>query len=169
MTDEPKDNRLCVAKIATAHGIKGLVKLHVFVENTDLLNGDLFTAETGEKTLKIKLKNATAKHWLAEIDGINDRTEAEKLRGTNLFIHKNSLPEPDEGEFYINDIIGLPCISQDGESIGKIIAFQNFGAGDLLDIQPENGESFYLPMTDDTILDIQEDQIIVVIPEGLRE
>ena len=165
--------RICVAKIATAHGIKGLVKLHVFVENTDLLNSDLFTAETGNKTLKIKLKNATAKHWLAEIDGVTDRTEAEKLRGTNFYINKDTLPEPNEGEVYINDLIGLPCIDEDETTIGKVIAFQNFGAGDLLDIQPSSniggGDSFYLPMTDDTVLDIQEDKIIVAIPEGLRE
>lgn len=169
MTDEPLKNRICVAKIATAHGIKGLVKLHVFVENVELSNGDLFTSATGDKTLHIKLKNTTAKHWLAEIDGIKDRTEAEKLRGTELFIDKSKLPEPDEDEFYFSDLIGLPCLGEDGTEIGKIIATDDFGAGDLLEIQPAGGESFYLPITDETVLEITDEKIIVCIPEGLIE
>lgn len=162
-------NRICIAKIATAHGIKGLVKLHVFVENPQLVNGKLFTGETGDNTLAIKLKNHAAKHWLAEVDGITDRTEAEKLRGTNLYIDKSTLPAPAEDEFYFSDLIGLPCVDENGTEIGKVIATDNFGAGDLLEIQPSGGESFYLPMTDENVLNIQKNKIIVSIPEGLLE
>ncbi len=164
-----KNKRLCIAKIASAHGIKGLVKLHVFAENIDLLNGTLFTSESGDNTLSLKLKNATAKHWLAEIENISDRTEAEKLRGTLLYIDENDLPEPDDGEFYITDLIGLLCIDNTGKEIGTVIAVENFGASDLLEIKPNGEESFYLPFTDDTILEILDDKIIVAVPEGLRD
>lgn len=169
MNDESLNNRICVAKIATAHGIKGLVKLHIFVDQTDLANGVLFTNANDDKTLQIKLKNATAKHWLAEVEGIKDRTEAEKLRGTELYIDKSKLPKPDEDEFYFSDLIGLPCLDEEGTQIGKIIATDNFGAGDLLEIQPAGGESFYLPVTDETVLDITEKEITVRIPEGLLD
>lgn len=162
-------NRICIAKIASAHGIKGLVKLHVFVEHVELVNGDLFTSEAGDKTLHITLKNATAKHWLAEIKGITDRNQSEPLRGTNLYIDKTSLPAPDEDEFYFSDLIGLPCVDEAGTDIGKIIATDNFGAGDLLEIQPEGGESFYLPVTDETVMKIDENGVIIKIPEGLIE
>lgn len=160
-------DRILIAKIATAHGIKGLVKLHVFAENPQLLNGTLFTSESGDKTLSLKLKNATAKHWLAEIDGITDRNEAEKLRGTELYINQADLPETQADEFYIADLIGLACLDNNNKDIGKVIAVENFGAGDLLEIQPKGTDSFYLPFTDDTILDIHEDKIIIEIPEGL--
>ena len=161
--------RICVAKIATAHGIKGLVKLHVFVENIDLASGDLFTGEHGHDTLKIKLKNATAKHWLAEIKGVTDRSEAEKLRGTKLYIDKSALPETEDDEFYFSDLIGLPAMDEDGKEVGKIISTDNFGAGDLLEIQPSGGESFYLPVTDDNVLAITDTNVVVAIPEGLIE
>jgi 16S rRNA processing protein RimM len=169
MKEEPKQDRICVAKIATAHGIKGLVKLHVFVEQANLANGDIFTSETGDETLHIKLKNATAKHWLAEVDGVADRTDAEKLRGTNLYINKDVLPVPDKNEFYFSDLIGLPAIDEVGNEIGKIIATDNFGAGDLLEIQPVGSESFYLPITVETVLEIADDKVIVELPEGLIE
>ncbi len=162
-------NRICVAKIATAHGIKGLVKLHVFADNVQLASGDLFTNPTGDKTLKITLKNATAKHWLAEVDGITDRTQAEKLRGTELYVNEDLLPETDGDEVYINDLINLEAVDKAGEKIGIIIAVENFGASDLLEIQPAESESFYLPFTDDTVLDIAEDKITIEIPEGLLD
>lgn len=167
MNNESPNSRICVAKIATAHGIKGLVKLHIFVEDPQLANGDLFTSASGDNTLTITLKNATAKHWLAEIGGITDRTEAEKLRGTELYIDKSKLPAPDEDEFYFSDLIGLSALDEDNKEIGKVIATENFGAGDLLEIQPTGAESFYLPITDETVLDITDDKIIVNIPEGL--
>lgn len=166
---DESSKRVCVAKIATAHGVKGLVKLHVFVDNIDLLNGPLFTSESdiNSDTLLITLKNATAKHWLAEIKNITDRTDAEKLRGTELYINQDALPEPDADEFYISNLMGLPVFDTQEQEIGKVIAFENFGAGDLLEIQPIGKESFYLPFNDDTILEIEADKVIVIIPEGL--
>lgn len=165
MTKAPE--RLCVAKIASAHGVKGLVKLHVFVEDINLLKNTIYKSENGDDTLGITLKNATAKHWLAEIENITDRNAAEALRGTNLYIDKEHLPEIDEGEFYINDLIGLLVVDKDKKEIGKVIAVENFGAGDLLEIKPQGSESFYLPFTDNTVPEILEDKIIVKIPEGL--
>lgn len=162
--------RTCIAKIATAHGIRGLVKLHVFADDTSLAVGNLFTSETGDATLHITLKNATAKHWLAEVGGVKDRTQAEALRGTELYIPQDALPEPEEGEFYISDLIGLSCVDAHGGAIGEVIAVENYGASDLLEIAPISGaETFYLPFNDDTILDIQDDKIMVEIPEGLLD
>ena len=161
--------RICIAKIATAHGIRGLVKLHVFADDKSLVNGALYTDEAGDSTLNITLKNATSKHWLAEVEGVKDRNEAEALRGTLLYIDRDILPQADEGEFYVSDLIDLEAVDEDGASIGKVIAVENFGAGDLLEIKPAIGESFYLPFNDDTVPEIHEKHIVVLIPEGLLE
>ncbi|MEZ5901933.1 MAG: ribosome maturation factor RimM [Alphaproteobacteria bacterium] len=169
MKGEPHHNRICIAKIASAHGVKGLVKLHVFVENLDLVKGDLFTSENDNKTLHVTLKNATAKHWLAEIEGVTDRNQSELLRGTNLYINKSDLPTLEEDEFYFSDLVGLPVIDENGTEVGKIIGSDNFGAGDLLEIQPPGQESFYLPVTDKTVMQINEENVLVHIPEGLME
>jgi len=149
------------------------VKLHVFASNLNLLNSPLFISESGEETLSLTLKNATARHWIAEIEGISDRTQAEQLRGTCLYIDDDVLPAPDDGEFYIADLIGLKAVTPEGKEVGEIIAVKNFGAGDLLEIRPSANESFYLPFTHDTVPDmvpdIERDQITVIIPEGLLE
>lgn len=161
--------RLCIAKIATAHGIRGLVKLHVFADDKALVNGALYTEETGDGTLNITLKNATSKHWLAEVEGVKDRNEAEALRGTLLYIDRDVLPQANDGEFYVSDLIDLEAIDGDGRTVGKIIAVENFGAGDLLEIKPAIGDSFYLPFNDNTVPEIHEKHIVVSIPEGLLE
>lgn len=161
--------RIMVAKIATAHGIRGFVKLHIYADDEQLANGKLYTSENGNNTLDITLKNATAKHWLAAVDGVTDRNAAEALRGTELYVDHEILPEIGEDEFYYSDLIGLPAMDEDGAEIGKIIAVENFGASDLIEIQPQGKESFYLPVSDETLLEITDDKIVVSIPEGLLE
>ncbi|MCI5061123.1 MAG: ribosome maturation factor RimM [Alphaproteobacteria bacterium] len=163
------EERICIAKIGPAHGIKGLVKLHVFVEDLELLNNPLFTSDVTNKTLTLSLKNATNKFWIAEIEGITDRTHAETLRGTELYIERAALPEADEDEFYIDDLIGLD-VEENQTKIGKIISVENFGASDLIEIQPLDGsESFYLPFVDENIIEITDKSVVVEIPEGLRD
>lgn len=161
--------RICVAKIATAHGVRGLVKLHIFVEDLNLLENTIYTSLNNQNTLSLTLKNATAKHWLAEIDGVKDRNEAEALRGTELYISKSDMPILSNGEMYVSDMIDLPVFDEQKNQIGKVIALENFGAGDLLEIKPENENSFYLPYNDETIIEKSPTNIIVCIPEGLRD
>jgi 16S rRNA processing protein RimM len=170
MSKAPAPERICVAKIATAHGVRGLVKLHVFVENLQLLNNKLYTGPETDQTLTLTLKNATSRHWLAEIKEIGDRTEAEKWRGTELYLPKSALPELEDGEMYVTDMVGLPVEDENGGAIGEVKMIQNWGAGDLLEIAPaEGGDTFYLPYTDETVLDASPEKVVVRIPEGLRE
>ncbi len=161
-------NRILIGEISTVHGVKGLVKVRIHAENLDLFSAPLFTDEQSAKTIKIKLKNAMKDHWLAEVDGYSDRTKAEALRGTKLYIDRNALPEADDDEHYYIDLIGLECVDENGTLIGTVIDVTNFGASDLLDIKPPSGPSFYLHYTDETVLNIA-DKITVHIPEGLLE
>lgn len=166
---EATKNRIQIGTITTAHGIKGFVKIKPMVDDHTLLNGELFTSEHDDQTLTLTLKNQMKNFWLAEVDDISDRNEAEALRATPLFINEGALPEADEDEFYYSNLIGLSAIDENGAEIGKVIAVENFGASDLLDIKPSGKPSFYLPFTDETVLEIKKDIIIVAIPVGLCE
>lgn len=165
------DKRILIGEISTVHGIKGLVKVRSFVDDVTLFHTDaLFTDEKSDKKIAIKLKNAMKDHWLAEVNGITDRNAAELLRGTQLYIDRDAMPETDDGEFYYEDLKGIKIVDKDGKAIGEVLSVENFGASDLLDIRPAlGGQSFYLPFTDDTVLeiDIEGGVITVEIPEGL--
>lgn len=165
-----ESKRILIGEIATAHGIKGFVKVRSFVDDDDLLQGDnVFTAESGPKTIKITLKNALKGDWVAEVKGVADRNEAERLRGTKLYIDREAMPEADDGEYYVEDLKGLKVIDKDGKDIGVVLSVENFGASDLIDIKPESGASFYIPFTDNTVLDVDfENGVITVeLPETI--
>ncbi len=165
-----ESKRILIGEIATAHGIKGFVKLRSFAEDETLLEHQpLFTDEEADKTISIKLKNALKGDWVAEVKGVADRNEAERLRGTKLYINREDLPEADDGEYYIEDMKGMKIVDGQGKEIGTLLAVENFGASDLLDIKPPSGASFYLPFTDQTVtnVDIEAGVITVEIPEDL--
>src|SRR6202022_906091 len=75
------------------------------------------------------------------------REEAEALRGLELYVARAALPAPDEDEFYHADLIGLRAVTPGGVALGRIKSGQNFGAGDLLEIAPETGPSWWSPFT----------------------
>ncbi|MFP4463658.1 MAG: ribosome maturation factor RimM [Alphaproteobacteria bacterium] len=155
MTSPTSKKRICVGKIASAHGVKGLVKILPYCEDLYLLEGELFTSDKDahKDTIKITLKNRTSKYILAAIDGITTPEEAKKLK-CSLYISRDTLPEiNNEDEFYIEDLIGLQAISHDhGDILGTVKAVDNFGAGDLLEIAPiDNTTPYYVPFHDDYV------------------
>ena len=165
--DQPP-RRTCLGTIATAHGVRGLVKIRCEADDSQLLNGTLYTSETGQDTLHLTMKNSLGsgggKYWLAEVDGITDRDAALALNGTKLWIDRNRLPAiEDEDEFYLDDLIGLKVQDSAGNAAGKIIAVDNFGAGDLLEIQPPQGGSYHLPFTKKNVPAVLLEQGMVTI------
>lgn len=172
MTDENK--RICLGEISTAHGVRGLVRVRVYGDDPQALTiyGPLFTAESGDKTVTVKMKNAANKFWIAEVAGVTDRNVAETLRGTKLWIGRDKLPvlEKDD-EFYYEDLVGMIVKTATDDNVGTVVAVENFGASDLLEVKPPLGATFYLPYADEYILevDLPAKTITAEIPEGLRD
>lgn len=166
--------RICIGEIATAHGVRGLVKIRYFGDDPQALEeyGPLFTSETGDASVTLRLKHQAGGAIIAEVAGITDRNGAEKLRGTPLWTERQALPElTEEGVYYHADLIGLEARSADGTVVGSVVAVENFGASDLLEIKPPEGKKFFLPFVDDYvgIVDLDAGTVIVEIPEGLLD
>ena len=144
--------RICLGKIVSAHGIRGLVKILPFGDSDPYLIeelGPVYISANGAETLSISMKNSAGnKYWLAAVDGVTERNGAEALRGTELYIPRERLPELDDpNTYYTEDLVGLRVLDTSGAVIGSVATVSNFGAGDLLEIQPIAGEAYYLPMT----------------------
>lgn len=157
--------RILIAEIAGAHGIKGFAKLNFFGEDLSFFDSPVYVGENGEKTLHISIKGKMKNQYLVEIQDITDRTSCEKLKGQKLFINHNSLPETEDDEVYYDDLIGLACLSQNGEALGKVISVQNYGAGDLLEIKPDGKTSFYTAYKDTDISKIKDGILMIDMPE----
>lgn len=139
-------NRIHIATIKEPHGIKGLVKMAVHAQDINLANGNLYIDEISDEKINIDIKNSHGKGlFLAQVKGSHDRNAAQELKGTKLFCLRSDLPNIKDDGYYHVDLIGINAISSGGDIVGKIIYVHNFGAGDLLEIKPENNPSFLLP------------------------
>lgn len=152
-------NDILLAKIGAPHGIKGEVRVKPFGDPQMLDQYGRLRDDSGRK-FKITRMRAQKNVLVVKFEGINTRNEAEALNGVDLYVSRDNLPElADEDEFYINDLAGLEVRNPDSQVIGKVVSIQNFGAGDLIEITPNNGgETYYLAFTRETVpkIDLQE-------------
>ena len=137
-----------LAAISGAHGVTGEVRLKLFAADVDSIKR-YKSFNNGARTLKSL--RPTKDGAIARFVEVNDRNMAEKLRSTLLTVPRDALPALGEGEYYFADLLGLPCVSTEGADLGSCVAVENFGAGDVLEIQlpPEDGrpgKKFMVPM-----------------------
>lgn len=128
--------RILLGRIAGAHGIRGEVLVHTFTEAPANIGayGALSDA-SGTRQFKLRIVRVTPKGVIARVAGIDDRNAAETLKGIELYVDRARLPAAADGEFYYADLVGLTAVDIEGKTIGSIVAVQNFGAGDLLEIR----------------------------------
>lgn len=138
------DRPVTLAAIIGAHGVTGEVRLKLFGEGVATLRR--YRAFNDSGLSLEKLKDDGKGGAIARFREVPDRTAAEKLRGTALTVPRSALPPLAEGEYYHADLIGLPAVSTTGEPLGTCIAVENYGAGDVLEIERESGKRFMVPM-----------------------
>lgn len=165
------DKRICIARIGAAHGVRGEVRLWSFAADPLAVAGyGPLESAAGDRFEITSLR--TAKDCLvARFAGVNDRTAAERLVNLELFVPRGQLPEPaDAEEFYHADLIGLTAVDGAGAILGTVVAIQNFGAGDLVEVKPSTGgETLLLPFTKAIVplVDIVAGRLVVNPPDGL--
>ena len=166
----PSGKRVVVARIGAAHGIRGEVRVKTFTEDPLSIGryGPL-SAKDGRRFEFVALRpagGADPSMLVVSLRGVTDRNAAEALNGTELSIERSLLPPTDEDEFYAADLVGLRAESLDGETIGKVRAVLNYGAGDIVEILPASGASILVPFSKTAVpkIDIAAGRIVVVPP-----
>jgi 16S rRNA processing protein RimM len=144
MTSPATGKRVALAAVAGAHGVKGELRLKLFADTVEsLARHSRFYVGGRELALKdIKDGGKTA---IARFEGVADRSAAEALRGQLIEIDRDALPKLEEGEYYHVDLVGLPCVDEGSKSLGMVVAVENFGAGDLLEVELPNGKRSLIP------------------------
>jgi 16S rRNA processing protein RimM len=157
-----------LGRITGAHGLKGEVKIATFTaQAADIAAYGPLTSADGTRSFKIASLRSAGGSVIARLSGVTGRNEAEKLRGTGLYVLRAALPPAEEDEYYHSDLIGLAAVSPDGEELGEIIAIQNYGAGDLLEIRAPGSrrtelvpfEQAYVPK-----VDLEASRVTIVMP-----
>ena len=165
-----RGNRICVARIGAAHGVRGEVRLWSFTQDPMAVDGyGPLESEDGARQFTIEALRPGKGHLVARFAGVGDRAAAQALRNLELYVPRSRLPPIDEPEtFYHADLVGLTAVTAEGATLGTVVAIHNFGAGDMIEIAPAGGgEAWLLPFTDATVptIDMTARQIVVVPPE----
>jgi 16S rRNA processing protein RimM len=140
------EGEVTLAAVAGVHGIGGEVRLKLFAEGIESLKRHT-RVKVGGRTLTVASLREGA-NPIVRFAEIGDRSAAEALRGRLVTVPRSALPPLAEGEYYHADLIGLPCESREGEPLGTVAGVQNFGAGDLLDIERSDGRRALVPFRD---------------------
>lgn len=137
-------DRVILAAVAGAHGVGGEVRLKLFAEGLESLKRQTILF-AGDRPLTLKAVRPGSAGAIARFAEIADRGGAEALRGTLLAVSRDALPALEEGEYYHADLLGLACVDPDGTALGAVVAVENFGAGDLLEVERPDGKRALIP------------------------
>lgn len=153
------DRPVTLAAIAGAHGVTGEVRLKLFGEGVAALKR-YRTFNDGKLTVS-KLKEDGKGGAIARFAEVTDRTQAEALRSTTLTVPRSTLPPLEDGEYYHADLLGLPAVSSEGDALGICVAIENFGAGDVLEIERPDRKRFMVPMRADAVPQWDEQRLVI--------
>ena len=163
------EDRVCVGAIAGVRGLKGEVRIKCFTDDPDGIAAyGPVTTEDGKRSFRLKVTARVKGLAIARLDGIDDRTEAEELKGERLYVPRSALPETEDGEFYHADLVGLAAEAEDGETLGTVRAVHDFGAGGILEIAGEEDtkDDMMVPFTDEVVpeVDLQGGRVVIIPP-----
>ena len=138
------ERRIALAAVAGAHGVKGELRLKLFSDGVESLSHHekLYVGGAERRLLAVRDGGKMA---VARFEGVADRSAAEALRGSLVEVNRSALPLLEEGEYYHADLIGLAAVDGQGNVVGTVAAIENYGAGDLLEIELVEGKTSLIP------------------------
>jgi 16S rRNA processing protein RimM len=158
------DRPVTLAAVSGAHGVSGEVRLKLFGEGVAALKR--YRAFNDSSLTVVKLKEDGKGGAIARFAEVTDRNGAEALRGTALSVPRSAMPDLGEGEYYHADLMGLSAVSTEGEPLGTCVAVENYGAGDVLEIErpaDEDGKRrrFMVPMNDTAVPEWNFERLVI--------
>jgi 16S rRNA processing protein RimM len=145
-----------MGRIAAPYAIRGWIKIQPFTEYLDsLLDYPVWRLgkQTGWQEYRVLDARVHSNHLIAQLEGVDDRSQAEALQGLEIAVGRDELPEAEEDEYYWDDLIGLDVVNLDGVNLGKVSGLLETGAHDVLKV--EDGERQRLiPFTEPIVVEV---------------
>ncbi|MGB0689110.1 MAG: ribosome maturation factor RimM [Candidatus Puniceispirillum sp.] len=168
----PQKSRISVAAVMGSHGVRGNVKIKPFTETPESLGRfDKVYLEDGQQ-VSLKILSVGSKGVvLARLGKVESRDASDALRGQHLYVDRAALPDLADDEIYHADLLGLDAVLADGRALGRIAAIHDFGAGNVVEIEPPQGASVMLPFGGAALVAIELDkgQVVLAPPDGLLD
>ncbi|MEB3702123.1 Ribosome maturation factor RimM [Candidatus Bealeia paramacronuclearis] len=166
--NKSKSPYLSIGVVGAAHGIRGDLKVKSFTEHPEDLASyaPLYLGEDLKPVRIAKILSSQGDKLTVHLEGVEDRTEAEFLKGLHFMIHRDQLVEIEEEEtFYHADLLGLEALSESGESLGRVVSVNDYGAGDILEIKSQDGKMLAVAFTKEFIpqVNLEEGTLVVAL------
>jgi 16S rRNA processing protein RimM len=168
--DAPK--RVCLGVVTGPHGVQGAVRIKSFTQAPeDIARYGPLTDEAGNRCFELSLVGAVRGVVLARLSGIEDRDQAEALRGLWLHLPRAALPQTEAEEYYHADLIGLEAVLGDGTRVGRVRAIHDFGAGDTLELARPGASPVMVPFTRAVVpsIELAAGRLVLNPPPGLLD
>jgi 16S rRNA processing protein RimM len=165
------DARVLVGEVAGAHGIRGAVKVRSFTADPAAIADYGPLRDDAGRAWRLRVTGAAKSLLICDVEGVRDRTAAEAMAGTRLWVGRDRLPPAGEDEFYHADLLGLPVETADGAPFGSVVALYDFGAGDILEVRTGAGRLVQVPFTREAVpvVDVRGRRVVVDPPAGLLD
>ncbi len=165
---------VALAKIIKAHGLNGEVKIQLYFENSDTIRDNmkvtLIWSDGRERELNIEYIKYSIPRPRIKFREILTREDTDEIREAEICLPRNDLPETEEDEFYLQDLIGFEIIDENSQTLGLVSDVQIMPANDILVLDYQNKEVL-IPMIDDIIklIDFENNRIIIQVMDGLLD
>jgi 16S rRNA processing protein RimM len=170
-----KDERaglVLLGRINSAQGLRGEVRVTSYTARPEDITAYGPLTDQKGRTFTVEAVRVIKESLLAlRLAGVADRTAAEALKGSELYVEKERLPEASDDEWYYDDLVGLTAVAPDGDEIGEVVAVQNYGAGELLEIRlKDSRQTAFVPFTEEAVpeVDVKGGRITVIMPEEIE-
>jgi 16S rRNA processing protein RimM len=169
---EQGQRQICLGVITGPHGVQGAVRIKSFAEVPDNIAryGPLSDA-SGGRSFTVQILALAKGVVIARLSGVEDRSQAEALRGVQLHLPRSALPQTEAEEYYHADLIGLEAVLGDGTSVGRVRAIHDFGAGDTLELVRPDAPPVMVPFTRAVvpIIEFSAGRLVLDPPPGLLD
>ena len=164
--------KLPIGVVVGPQGVRGHVKIKPYTAAAKSLSAyGPVTTENGRQ-LMLQILSVNSKGLaIVRVKGVDTRDASEALRGVTLYVARESLPEPNDGEFYHTDLLGMIVKTQDGAPLGSLLAIHDFGAGEVAELAPCKGPTIMVPFGGDRLIavDMEAKELCVLVPDGLLD
>ena len=164
--------KLPIGVIVGPQGIRGHFKVKAFTAAPKSLSAyGPVTTDNGQQLILQILSVNSKGLAIVRAKSVDTRDAAEALRGVNLYVVRESLPEPNDGEFYHADLLGMVVKTQNGFPLGSLVAIHDFGAGEIAEVAPRKGTTIMVPFGGDRLIavDMAAKELCLSVPDGLLD
>lgn len=162
--------KIKIGKIVNTVGLKGEVKVYNYSDSIEIYE-TIESIYVEDRLTVIENVRAQKNMVILKLEGADDRNAAEALRGKELYITEDDLPELPEGQYYVRDLIGMRVTEEDGNLLGHVTDVLQNTAQDIFEVESENGKKLLIPKVDQFVLDIDAEkrEITVRLIEGMLD